>query len=64
MPTHPTTPAYPIPRPDSGDDPRFSLGLTLDVADVLTRHGNPLATSADLTHLQRALFAALYQETP
>jgi hypothetical protein len=33
--------AYPLPRPGSGADARFSLGLALDVAAVLTRHGYP-----------------------
>lgn len=60
QPTAPT--AYPIPRPRQGHDPRFSLGLALDVADVLTRHGYPPITcGADLRHLQQALFTAIYQ---
>jgi hypothetical protein len=58
-------PAYPLPHPESGDDSRFTIGLTLDVADVLTRHGYPpLTAGADLLHLQMALFAAIYQEQP
>jgi hypothetical protein len=61
-----TGPAYPIPRPvtgtDVGQDTRFTLGLTLDVADVLARHGYPPLTSgADLLRLQQALFSAIYQ---
>jgi hypothetical protein len=67
MPRHHTrpAPAYPIARPESGDDPRFSLGLALAVAAVLTRHGYPpIGASADLTHLQQTLFKAIYQEKP
>lgn len=55
-------PAYPIPRPATGEDTRFTLGLTLDVAAVLTRHGYPPITSGtDLLRLQQALFTAIYQ---
>ena len=67
MSSAPAEPAYPLPRPVTGSDSRFSLGLTLDVAAVLTRHGYPpISTGADLLHLQQALFTAIYQprETP
>jgi hypothetical protein len=57
------TPAYPIPRPATGDDARFCYGLGLDVAAVLHRYGYPkLATGKDLTRIQQALFALIYQE--
>jgi hypothetical protein len=61
--TSPTQqPAYPIPRPATGNDARFTLGLALDVAQVLTRHGYPpLTTGADLLRLQQALFTTIYQ---
>lgn len=51
---------YPIqPRPH--DDPRFTLGLALDVAKVLHEHGYPQITSGlDLVDLQQALFRFLY----
>lgn len=49
---------YPVPRPD--DDPRFTFGLTLDVADALGRHGFPIAAGPDFVALQAALFAFLY----
>ena len=55
-------PAYPIPRPRTGSDSRFTVGLTLDVADVLTRHGYPpMASGADLLRLQQALFTTIYE---
>lgn len=58
----PKRPAYPISRPD-GIDGRFTLGLALDVAAVLARHGYPPAnTGSDLLRLQQALFALIYQE--
>jgi hypothetical protein len=60
-----TTPAYPLARPASGDDARFTLGLALDVADVLARRGYPpMRSGADLVRLQSALFTLIYQETP
>lgn len=49
---------YPIPRAD--DDPRFTFGLTLDVADALGRHGYPIAAGGDFVALQQALFVFLY----
>ena len=55
-------PVYPIPRPSTDSDARFTKGLTFDVADVLARHGYPtLRTSADLVRLQQALFTLIYQ---
>ncbi len=52
--------AYPI-RPEPEDDPRFSFGLTHDVAEVLVRHGYPPVTAgADLVELQLSLFRFLY----
>jgi hypothetical protein len=55
-------PAYPLPRPANNADTRFSLGLALDVATVLTRHGYPALTAgADLIRLQQALFDVIYQ---
>jgi hypothetical protein len=57
------TPAYPIPRPVTGDDARFCYGLGLDVAKVLHHHGYPqLATGKDLTRILQALFTLIYQE--
>jgi hypothetical protein len=59
-----TRTVYPISRPEHGNDPRFSVGLALDVAAVLARHGYPpVTTSTDLFRLQQALFTLIYQET-
>jgi hypothetical protein len=61
-----TSPAasYPLPRPAHGADARFSIGLALDLAAVLARHGYPPITSgADLVHWQLALHNALYAPT-
>ncbi len=56
------TPAYPLPRPANNADTRFSLGLALDIAAVLTRHGYPpLTTGTDLIRLQQAIFGLIYQ---
>jgi len=65
MTTATTSPAplYPIPRPRHSHDARFTLGLALDIAAVLARHGYPaVATGADLIHWQQALFAAIYRK--
>jgi hypothetical protein len=55
---------YPISRPTTGSDNRFSVGLAIDVAAVLHRHGYPpITTGVDLVRLQTALFNLIYQET-
>lgn len=55
---------YPIPRPVD-DDPRFTHGLMLDVASVLTDHGYPpVRAGRDWVELQQALFRFLYAPTP
>ena len=52
--------AYPLPRP--AEDPRFTFGLSLDVAKVLEKHGYPRITEGrDLLGLQQALFAFIYE---
>lgn len=51
---------YPLPRPAA--DPRFAVGLVIDVAAVLQQHGYPPITDgADLVRLQQALFRFLYK---
>lgn len=56
-------PAYPIRRPNGQADGRFTLGLSLDVAAVLARHGYPpVTTGIDLLRVQQALFTLIYQE--
>lgn len=58
-----TTANYPIPRPEHGDDPRFTIGLAIDVAAVLHRWGYPpITTGHDFIRLQQALFTCIYQE--
>lgn len=53
-------PAYPLARP-RGDDRRFTIGLALDISDVLTAHGYPpIATGNDLLRWQNALFTTIY----
>jgi hypothetical protein len=50
--------AYPLPRPADDHDPRFTLGLVSDIADVLAAHGYPHPDWADL---MLALFRFIYQ---
>ena len=57
------TPAYPIPRPAREDDARFCCGLGFDVTAVLHRYGHPpIATGADRTCVQQALFTLIYHQ--
>lgn len=52
---------YPLPRPASGDDPRFTSGLLFDVCEVIERHGYPpVAAGRDLSALLMALFHFVY----
>lgn len=50
---------YPLPqRADA--DPRFTMGLLLEVRAVLARHGYPPVTDGlDLVELQQVLFGFL-----
>jgi hypothetical protein len=58
-----STAAYPVSRPGTNADSRFTIGLALDVAAVLARHGYPpVTTGADLLRVQQALFTLIYQE--
>lgn len=56
---------YPVERPAAAD-PRFTFGLAMDVARVLTDHGYPdindAASGTDLVELQQALFRFIYGE--
>jgi hypothetical protein len=53
--------AYPLRRPADDHDPRFTLGLVFDVADVLAAHGYPRPDHTDWADLMLALFRFLYQ---
>jgi hypothetical protein len=48
----------------SAEDPRFTLGLLIDVAEVLVLHGYPQPTGVGLVNLGQALFRYLYDEAP
>ena len=48
---------YPLP---DEEDPRFTFGLILDVAEVLKRHGYDPLHGTDLVDLQQALYGFLY----
>lgn len=54
-------------QPVSDQDPRFTFGLLMDVADVLEDHDYPsireTASGADLVALRQALFGFLYGDT-
>jgi hypothetical protein len=61
-PTLPTPKPRTYPLDAPADDPRFSFGLALDVAAVLTKHGYPeLASGLDVVALEQALFGFLYR---
>ncbi|GGO46420.1 hypothetical protein GCM10012287_16700 [Streptomyces daqingensis] len=52
--------AFPV-RPRPKEDPRFTVGLALDVAAVLEQHGYPkFIAGRDFLELQQALFGFLY----
>ncbi|MFD0074323.1 hypothetical protein ACFVIY_18000 [Streptomyces sp. NPDC127166] len=54
--------AYPI-QPALEDDPRFNIGLTVDVIKVLEEHGYPpIKNGLDIVALQQALFRFLYED--
>lgn len=53
---------YPIPPAQASADRRFTLGLTLDVAEVLSKHGYPLLAAMDFVDLQQTLFRFLYKD--
>jgi hypothetical protein len=58
--TTPEPRAYPLPP--TADDPRFTVGLLIDVAKVLEAHGYPpVRAGLDLVDLQQALHSFLYR---
>ena len=61
--TDPAARVFPLPRA-ADDDPRFNMGLLIDVCEVLEKHGYQKPTHGlDLVDLQSALFGFLYGET-
>ena len=57
-----TEPGRAFPLQPLPDDPRFTLGLALEVAEVLEKHGYPrFVNGGDLVGLQQALFRFLYR---
>lgn len=57
---------YPLPIPGrDADDPRFTVGLIRDVAEVLARHGYPpVRAGLDIVALQQGLYRFLYVGEP
>jgi hypothetical protein len=53
---------YPLARPTSGTDARFTFGLIYDVGQVLESHGFPPVRGGDHVNLMSALFRFLYAE--
>lgn len=53
---------YPLPPADE-EDARFTIGLVLDVAQVLKSHGypNPAGNTDDLVELRQALYRYLHE---
>ncbi|GDY28767.1 hypothetical protein [Gandjariella thermophila] len=57
---------YPVKPMEDGDDPRFTFGLVLEVAEVLAKHGYPSpadpSCAMDFVDLRQMLFRFLYAE--
>jgi hypothetical protein len=53
---------YPMPEAEVNNDRRFTLGLILDVAQVLVQHGYPKIDGLDYVDLNMALYRFLYKE--
>jgi len=53
---------YPVTLELTEDDPRFTMGLTFEVSEVLKRNGYPQPEALDFIDLQQALFRFLYQK--
>lgn len=52
---------YPLPRPVGEEKPRFTYGLSFDVAAVLVKHGYPELQGQDLERLRLALYNMIYE---
>ena len=49
---------------DNDNDPRFTFGLVIDVAEVLARHGYQRPHGRELVELRQSLYRFLYLPTP
>ncbi|SNR79939.1 hypothetical protein SAMN06265360_12015 [Haloechinothrix alba] len=53
---------YPVQPVSEDSDPRFSIGLISDVAEVFARHGYPkVRASGDVARLYHTVWAFLYR---
>lgn len=54
---------YPLPCPESGEDPRYTFGLLRDIGKLLEAAGYPPVTAGgDIVELQLALFRFIYDD--
>ncbi len=53
---------YPLGRPESGDDPRFTVGLWLGVVKTIEGAGYPRLSGADATRVRDMLFRFIYDK--
>ncbi|GAA5010465.1 hypothetical protein [Kitasatospora paranensis] len=59
----PSAAHYPVPQPETGEDPRFTRGLLFDVARRIEDAGYPpISAGRDLVRLMEALFAFCYRD--
>lgn len=54
---------YPVKLPRNNEDPRFTVGLLYDIADLLERAGYPKLEPMDHVELRQAIFKFVYRTT-